>query len=410
MHVNLLRRSLVHFKPLFPALLSVLFLVLTMRPASAEVTAAAGEKIFKQYCTSCHKAAPFDAKLVGPALKDVEKRRSEEWLIKWIRNNAQLRASGDKDAIAIWTEYGKNEMPSFASFSDDEIKSILAYIANPPVAAAPVAGQPGGATQGAPSAGSSVWLYLILGVLLIIFVMLVRANRTLKRMTIAKDGHELEEEKPWSKRLTSAKAWALYGLILVFLAGWTITDSAIRLGHSKNYTPPQPIAFPHDLHAGTLQINCLYCHAGAEKSKVAGIPAVSTCMNCHKGVQQGETEAGTAEIQKIYAAYENNRPIQWVKIHNLPDHVYFNHSQHVTVGKIQCQTCHGPVEKMKTMYQFASLSMGWCLNCHRQTEVNFQGNEYYTMYTELHEKVKQDTSYAVTEAMVGGTGCQKCHY
>jgi hypothetical protein len=301
-------------------------------------------------------------------------------------------------------------MPSFTSFTDDDIKSILAYIAAPPVAAAPAAPQATGGTAGAPAAETSVWLYIILAALAVIFFMLIRANRTLKRMSIAKDGQPVPEEMPWARRLRSPKAWALYALILVFLAGWTITDSAIRLGHSKNYTPVQPIAYPHDLHAGTLQINCLYCHSGAEKSKVAGIPTVGTCMNCHKAVQQGESEAGTAEIQKVLAAYENNRPIQWVRIHNLPDHVYFNHAQHVAVGKIECQTCHGPVETMKEMYQFSSLSMGWCLNCHRETEVNFQGNEFYSMYTELHEKVKQDTSYAVTEAMVGGTGCQKCHY
>jgi hypothetical protein len=240
--------------------------------------------------------------------------------------------------------------------------------------------------------------------------MLFRANKTLKRMSLEKDGHEVGEEVTWRKRLTSTKALFLYGLIVVFLLGWTITDSAIRLAHSKNYSPEQPIKFPHDLHAGTLQINCLYCHAGAEKSKVAGIPSVSTCMNCHKGIQQGESPEGTAEIQKIYAAYENNRPIHWVKIHNLPDHVYFNHSQHVAVGKVQCQTCHGPIQEMKQVYQFSSLSMGWCINCHRQTQVQFQDNKYYSMFTDLHQKAKSDTSFHVTEGMIGGTECQKCHY
>jgi mono/diheme cytochrome c family protein len=377
-------------------------------PLKAEVSAASGEKIYKQYCTSCHTAAPFEKKLVGPALKDVHTRRSEEWLIKWIRNNAALRASGDADAIAIWQEYGKNEMPSFLSFTDDEIKSILAYIASPPVAA-PASTTT--ATPGAPAGeSSSVWIYLVIVALLIIMIMLIRANYALKRMAMAKDGLEEPDNRPWGKRLTSTKAYFAYGLILVFLAGWTFTDSAIRLGHSKNYQPAQPVAFPHDLHAGTMQINCLYCHSGAEKGKVAGIPTVGTCMNCHKGVQQGESEAGTAEIQKIYAAFENNQPIQWVRIHNLPDHVYFNHAQHVTVGKIACQTCHGPVETMKEMYQFSSLSMGWCINCHRQTEVQFQDNEYYSMFTDLHEKVKKDTSFKVTGAMLGGEECQKCHY
>src|ERR1043165_2495275 len=198
----------------------------------------------------------------------------------------------------------------------------------------------------------------------------------------------------------------------------TMTDSAIRLGHSKNYQPTQPIAFPHSLHAGIAQINCLYCHAGAEKSKTAGIPPVSTCMNCHKGIQAGQTDAGTAEIQKIYAAYNNYKPIQWIKIHNLPDHVYFNHSQHVAVGKIACQTCHGPVQEMDQVYQFESLSMGWCINCHRQTQVQFASNGFYSMYAGMQEQLKKDsvmypydsTKLKMTEARMGGTECQRCHY
>jgi cytochrome c553 len=272
--------------------------------------------------------------------------------MQWIRNNAALRGKGDKDALAIYNEYGKNEMPSFSSFSDDDIKSILAYIASPPPP--PPSGTTAGGPQTTPSTTSSVWIYLVVVALIIVLIMLLRANRTLKRMALEREGHPIPEERSWRKILTSTKAWFFYALVLVFIMGWTLTDSAIRLGHSKDYSPEQPIHFPHDLHAGTLQINCLYCHAGAEKSKTAGIPPVSTCMNCHKGVQQGETPEGTAEIQKIYAAYENNKPIQWIKIHNLPDHVYFNHSQHVVVGKIQCQTCHGQVQEMKQVYQYAS--------------------------------------------------------
>jgi hypothetical protein len=325
-----------------------------------------------------------------------------------------LRASGDKDALAIYNEYGHNEMPQFTSFSDDDIKSILAYIANPPAApstSGPAAGQPGAAGQ-----QSSVWLYLVVVALIVIVIMLLRANKALKRISLERDGHFVPEEIPWSGKLRSTKAYFLYGLIIVFILGWTFTSSAIRLGHSKDYSPVQPIAFPHSLHAGIAQINCLYCHAGAEKSKVAGIPPISTCMNCHKGIQAGQTPEGTAEIQKIYAAYNNNKPVQWTKIHNLPDHVYFNHSQHVAVGKLQCQTCHGPVQEMDQVYQFASLSMGWCINCHRQTGVQFAQNGYYSMYTDLHNQFKKDSlmnpmdTLKITEAMMGGTECQKCHY
>lgn len=396
--------------------LPTFFLLISLFSAKlfAQVNALAGEKLYKQYCTQCHKAAPFNTVVVGPALKDVHKKRSEDWLIKWIRNNAALRAAGDPEAIKIYQEFGRNEMPAFTSFSDDDIKSILAYIANPPVAPPPPPPPPGGE----PIEQPSVWLYLVVVSLIVIIIMLLRANKALKRMALERDGQPVPEEIPWSRRLRSTKAYFLYGLIVVFILGWTFTTSAIRLGHSKNYQPRQPIDFPHTVHAGISQINCLYCHSGAEKSKVAGIPPVSTCMNCHKGIQEGESAAGTAEIQKIYSAYNSNKPVQWIKIHNLPDHVYFNHSQHVSVGKIACQTCHGPVEEMEQVYQFSSLSMGWCVNCHRQTQVQFSQNGFYSMYAGMQAQLKKDSvlfpddtsKLKITEEMMGGTECQRCHY
>ena len=149
---------------------------------------------------------------------------------------------------------------------------------------------------------------------------------------------------------------------------------------------------------------------GADKGKHAVIPSGNICMNCHKGVQEGRTPEGTAEIQKVIAAYQEERPIQWVKIHNLPDHVYFNHAQHVAIGKIECQTCHGPVETMDEVYQFSSLSMGWCINCHRDTKVQFAENGYYQQFEQLHEDLRTGKITAVTEETMGGTECQKCHY
>ena len=384
----------------------VSFLLLISVNLKAEVTPEAGEKLFKQNCASCHK---IGSKVVGPDLKDVHKKRTEEWLIKWIRNNGALRSEGDADAIAIYNEF-KTEMPAFLSFTDDDIKSVVAYIAKASEGTTPVG--PSGPVPPEGPAGKpiSIWLYAVLVVLIFVFVILLRANRLMKRMVMEKAGEPMPEPLPLGRRLKSPKMLALFGLIIVAILGFTFADSAMRLQHSKNYQPVQPILFPHDLHAGTLQINCLYCHAGAEKSKVAGIPTVNTCMNCHKGIQEGETAAGTEEIKKIYAAYDNNKPIEWVRIHNLPDHVYFNHSQHVAVGKIACQTCHGPVETMKEMKQYSSLSMGWCLNCHRQTGVQFKDNGFYTMFEELHKKVEHDSTYVVTEAMVGGDECQRCHY
>ena len=142
-------------------------------------------------------------------------------------------------------------------------------------------------------------------------------------------------------------------------------------------------------------------------------------MNCHKAVKQGPT-GETEEIAKIYAAVGwdaedqkytgEEEPIEWVRIHNLPDHVYFNHAQHVNVGGLECQTCHGPIEEMEEVYQFAPLSMGWCINCHRQTQVQFANNDYYDIYTKYHEDLKNGSLDQVTVETIGGTECQKCHY
>ncbi len=103
-------------------------------------------------------------------------------------------------------------------------------------------------------------------------------------------------------------------------------------------------------------------------------------------------------------------PIEWKRIHNLPDHVYFNHAQHVAVGKVACQTCHGAAEKMEVMKQYAPLSMGWCINCHRETSVKFEDNEYYKSYTKYHEEIKKGKRDNVTVEDIGGLECQKCHY
>jgi hypothetical protein len=204
----------------------------------------------------------------------------------------------------------------------------------------------------------------------------------------------------------------------------------------KDYQPEQPIYYSHKVHAGTNQINCLYCHGGAQDSKQASVPSVNVCMNCHKSIKEykgdpifrenGLQVNGTAEINKLYSfagwnpatkMYDKpGRPIEWVKIHNLPDHVYFNHSQHVKVGKQQCQTCHGPIQEMPEVKQFAELSMGWCINCHRETKVNFynpdteQGNKFYSIYEKLHNDIKSGKVDSATVEKIGGTECQKCHY
>ncbi|HOA75127.1 MAG TPA: cytochrome c3 family protein [Phycisphaerae bacterium] len=186
-------------------------------------------------------------------------------------------------------------------------------------------------------------------------------------------------------------------LVLIGLAGLVSSaGTTVHLpGNDQGYEPAQPIAFSHQLHAGELQIDCLYCHSGADKSRHAGIPAAGTCMNCHKSVRatfgairaedemaQQENRAPrrivSPEIAKLYTAlgldpetFESDpaqkpTPIEWIQIHKLPDFVYFNHAAHVNAG-VTCQECHGPVETMERVRQVADLSMGWCVNCHRDT-------------------------------------------
>ncbi len=173
------------------------------------------------------------------------------------------------------------------------------------------------------------------------------------------------------------------------LAGWQLS----RVGIHQGYAPTQPIAFPHKIHAGDNKIPCLYCHYAARTSRHAGIPPASVCMNCHNLV-----EKQTVEIEKLKEAVQELRPVKWIKVHNLPDFVYFNHSQHVLSG-VACQRCHGPVEQMDRVQQVSPLTMGWCLECHR---------EQAHIATADFQRVMQDLSHQ--PAPVAGLDCTSCHY
>jgi len=166
------------------------------------------------------------------------------------------------------------------------------------------------------------------------------------------------------------------------------------LGNQQGYQPAQPINFSHKVHAGDNQIQCLYCHSSADTSKVAGIPAASTCMNCHT-----KTLKDSPEIQKIVVALAQDRPIEWVKVNDLPDHVAFNHSRHVSAG-VKCQLCHGPVETMDRVEQFDILSMGMCVGCHRtHREVTLDENGRATVTKEVTPK-----------RLMASTDCSVCHH
>lgn len=207
------------------------------------------------------------------------------------------------------------------------------------------------------------------------------------------------------------KRWINYLFLLVttIFILYTLLFNAFALGRSKGYAPMQPIKFSHAVHAGQNGTDCIYCHSYAPYSKIAGIPPVNVCMNCHLMVRNG-TRSGVTEIAKVIKAYDNKQPIDWIKVHNLPDHVFFSHAQHVSAGGIMCQECHGKVEEMNVVRQVSDLSMGWCINCHRTKKIDIHNSKFYSEYTDLAEKMKRGKTDSVTISMLGGTECMKCHY
>ncbi|MBS1682739.1 MAG: c-type cytochrome [Bacteroidetes bacterium] len=381
----------------------------------------AGEGLFNGNCKSCHRVKQ---ELVGPALAGVTDRApSIAWIKDWVRNSAKVVASGDKYAVALFDKYKKSQMTAFTSFTDDQIMSILAYVkaeADKPDAPPPgqqVAGN-GAAQPGAPSGYLDAIMVGMIIILILMVAILGLITNALKKYLNDKKLNEEESDvvnNPYT--MSSFVRSPGFIFLVIFVVGSitfkTVIDGLYSIGIQQGYQPKQPIAFSHKLHAGAYEINCVYCHTGVMKGKQANIPSPNICMNCHSQVKQE-----SPEIQKIYAAigYDvqtasytgKQKPIEWVRIHNLPDLAYFNHSQHYNVGGIACQTCHGPIEQMDVVKQYAILTMGWCVDCHRKTDVNNAGNAYYDKLTELHNETKKGTKMKVED--IGGLECSKCHY
>jgi len=423
---------------------SALFLIAFVSITTA--SAQDGQALFKANCASCHKP---DVKLTGPPLKGARDREpSAEWAYKWV-NNVNTMVDSDPYAKKLVAEYGGQKMQQF-NLKKEEIKAILdwadAYDPN-------AKKDPGGEPKGGGSDSSLIFGILTLVLALIAFVLL-QVNSNLRKLSDEKDGVLRGEPVPAYKN----KSYIMSAILVLFAVGGYFTINAfIGLGRQQGYQPEQPIYYSHKVHAGTNQISCLYCHGGSQDSKQASIPSVNVCMNCHKGInkyqgpdklvrENGIAVDGTAEIQKLYdyagwnpatKTYNDDKngdgipdgakPIEWVKIHNLPDHVYFNHSQHIKVGKQQCQTCHGNIQEMDEVAQFSNLSMGWCVNCHRESKVDFNkdgtGNKYYNsiyekFYNQMADSIVKDGRKvvnphkldSVTVEKIGGTECQKCHY
>ena len=415
------------------ALIAIVFTVFSF---TSTLQAQDGAKLFKQNCAVCH-SSHTDTKVTGPGLKGVFDRVPKgDWIHKWIINSEKMIKSGDAYANKIYNDNGKAAMTVFeGQLNDKDVEAILGFLKAPLVV-------PGEDPRKNPNdgpvaevSGGIEPLYVILGVIVILTILLasLRSVRTSLQNTINRT--ENKEENPDVTFWQEVKNWMsgnrrLVGVlsILIICVGMkSCWDACFKIGvyydyrTQKGYKPEQPIKFSHKLHAGDNEIACQYCHNSVEKSRHAGIPTVNICMNCHKGIQTGP-QYKEKEIAKIYAAagfdpktslYDESKqnPLKWIKVHNLPDHVYFNHSQHVVVGKIECATCHGNVKEMTVAEQKSPLTMKWCIDCHRKTEVVMEGNAYYDrLHKALKEKYAGQYDVKFTVDKIGGLECAKCHY
>lgn len=383
-----------------------------------------GKAIFNQKCATCHS---LDKKLTGPALRGFTERgpwADRKKVYAWIHNPAGFMVS-DPYTQALKNEYNGVVMNGFPDLTEAQIDAIVTYIETPPP---PTTEPPVNGVAKAPESDNTLLFGVLTLILAVVALTLLQINSNLKKMSDDKEGIPAHEPVPFWRN----KMYIAMGIIALFLIGGYYTiQGAVGLGRQQNYEPEQPIYYSHKVHAGINQISCLYCHGGVQEGKQASIPSVNVCMNCHMAINTYEkgpklfkadgTEVnGTAEIKKLYSYAgwdeENNaytgkgKPIEWVRIHNLPDHVYFNHSQHVVVGQQQCQTCHGNITEMDEVKQFSDLSMGWCINCHRTTKVQFNDNKFYSIYEKFHEDIRNKKIDSVTVEMIGGLECQKCHY
>ncbi|MCG9791521.1 c-type cytochrome [Flavobacterium algicola] len=387
-----------------------------------------GKELFNSNCAACHK---LDAKSTGPALRGVAEKHDKAWLYKWIHNSSEMIKSGDAAAVKVYEENNKAVMTSFPQLSEGDIDNIIAYTSEVKAEApAAVGAVPGGPVADQGGISNNVVLGVLALVMAMLVVMLLLVNKVLTKVASANGIVVAEKEKStpiWKAFVKNQFLVLVTAIFLLLASGYFVYGFLMQVGVDQDYAPIQPIHYSHKIHAGDNEINCKYCHSSARVSKNAGIPSLNVCMNCHKNISEVAETTATPEyskafydeqIQKLYTAVGwdkttqsytgKSQPVKWVRIHNLPDFVYFNHSQHVTVAGIECQTCHGPVETYEIQKQFAPLTMGWCINCHRKTDVKMEGNEYYTkIHEELSKKYGVDK---LTAAQMGGLECGKCHY
>lgn len=445
-------------------LIAIGLLLSTSASIYAQGDAKNGEKLYKANCAACHA---LDKQLVGPALGGVVDRLKKEqnldtdWLHKWIKDNKSLRESGDKYAIEVYEKFNKTEMLPFPNLTDQDIDDILEYTTNPP---APEPAAADAATGGAADTNSlaaleaekkeSVNSKIILISLVAIGALLLWLLLKLQQLVKLQQSEELTELNA-NRAVSLGDLYRKYhyvgkGVLVVLgvLAAYGIWNWLMWIGVYKGYKPEQPIYFSHKIHAGENKIDCQLCHSSAKYGKVSEIPSMNVCMNCHRTISEyngkymepGKDKAFyDGEIQKIYAATGwdpasqqytgKTQPIEWVRIHNMPDFVYFDHSQHVVAGEqaiisshnkknpeakidVVCKACHGQVDTMNVVQMANDFTMGWCIECHRTTEVDMNNGYNKEYFKNLHDKLKKQygSGTKITVDAIGGLECGKCHY
>ncbi|MFN3403560.1 MAG: c-type cytochrome [Cytophagaceae bacterium] len=375
---------------------------------------AEGQALFEANCKTCHAV---DKVVVGPALRGVDQRRKMDWIINFVHNSQKVIASGDPIAVKLFEEFNRAEMKSFPELSDQQIKNIVEYIKSVPAPGADEGGKKVSVdpTQqaAADSGPSTIILILIIIVLVLVLIMLIVFLVVLKRYLTDREASLDERDKELVNQkydivaaVKSKMFITIVSVLFVALGVRACWNNLLYVGVEQGYAPVQPVPFSHKQHVGQYNIDCNYCHTGVTKGKQATIPSLNVCMNCHAHIKSG-SRFGQSAIAEVVKAYEENRPIKWVRVHNLPDLAYFNHAQHVKVGGLDCKQCHGPIDTMEVVRQFSPLTMGWCINCHRESAVNGKDNAYYDKLLEVHSG-KGPKEMKVAE--IGGLECAKCHY